>query len=129
MREWIAPIRVGASVGVKGLRIGTGPSGHYIRAGRKSVRYRSSVKDHSRREMRQGVTLVCVLASAAWIVIAWNIFDPMSTIMFEPFKKVDVAYYEGINKLNDQFWSLMLGPISALWFLRWFIGEWIRRRR
>lgn len=79
--------------------------------------------------MRQRVTLVCVLASAAWIVIAWNIFDPMSTIMFEPFKKVDVAYYEGINKLNDQFWSLMLGPISALWFLRWFIGEWIRRRR
>ncbi|MBU0556050.1 MAG: DUF4236 domain-containing protein [Alphaproteobacteria bacterium] len=33
---------IGVSVGVKGLRIGTGPRGHYIHAGRGGLYYRSS---------------------------------------------------------------------------------------
>jgi hypothetical protein len=34
---------VGLSVGVRGLRIGTGPRGHYIHAGRGGLYYRSSI--------------------------------------------------------------------------------------
>lgn len=34
---------VGASVGVKGLRIGTGPRGHYIHAGRGGLYYRATL--------------------------------------------------------------------------------------
>ncbi len=35
---------VGLSVGITGLRIGTGPRGHYVHAGRNGVYYRSSLK-------------------------------------------------------------------------------------
>ncbi|WP_186387535.1 DUF4236 domain-containing protein [Stappia sp. TSB10P1A] len=35
---------VGLSVGVRGLRVGTGPRGHYIHAGRGGLYYRSSIK-------------------------------------------------------------------------------------
>jgi len=34
---------VGASVGVKGLRIGTGPRGHYVHAGRGGIYYRATI--------------------------------------------------------------------------------------
>ena len=34
---------VGVSVGVKGLRLGTGPRGHYVHAGRGGVYYRASL--------------------------------------------------------------------------------------
>ena len=34
---------VGASVGVRGLRIGTGPRGHYVRAGRGGFTYRATI--------------------------------------------------------------------------------------
>jgi hypothetical protein len=34
---------VGVSVGVRGFRIGTGPRGHYIHAGRGGVHYRGSI--------------------------------------------------------------------------------------
>lgn len=36
---------VGVSVGVKGLRIGTGPRGHYIHAGRGGLYYRATLKN------------------------------------------------------------------------------------
>src|SRR4051795_5724172 len=35
---------IGVSVGVKGLRIGTGPRGHYVHAGRGGLYYRSSIR-------------------------------------------------------------------------------------
>lgn len=34
---------VGASVGIKGLRIGTGPRGHYVHAGRGGFHYRATI--------------------------------------------------------------------------------------
>lgn len=34
---------VGASVGIKGLRIGTGPRGHYVHAGRNGFYYRATI--------------------------------------------------------------------------------------
>lgn len=34
---------VGVSVGVKGLRFGTGPRGHYVHAGRNGIYYRSTI--------------------------------------------------------------------------------------
>ena len=37
---------VGASVGVKGFRIGTGPRGHYVHAGRGGLYYRSSLSSN-----------------------------------------------------------------------------------
>lgn len=40
---------VGASVGVKGLRIGTGPRGHYIHAGAGGLYYRATLRNAGRR--------------------------------------------------------------------------------
>lgn len=40
---------VGLSVGIKGLRIGTGPRGHYVHAGRKGIYYRASLNAGSKR--------------------------------------------------------------------------------
>lgn len=40
---------VGVSVGVKGLRVGTGPRGHYVHAGRGSLYYRASLGSAGKR--------------------------------------------------------------------------------
>ncbi|PXW79140.1 uncharacterized protein DUF4236 [Blastomonas natatoria] len=39
---------IGVSAGIKGLRIGTGPRGHYIHAGRGGLYYRSSISGRSK---------------------------------------------------------------------------------
>ncbi len=77
---------------------------------------------------RRSSVYVLSAATATWFVIAWNIFDPMSTIMFLPFKEVDAEYFREIDRLNEQFWPLMLGPPIVLWFVAWFVREWLRRR-
>ena len=41
---------VGVSVGVKGLRFGTGPRGHYVHAGRGGLYYRASLNPAGRRQ-------------------------------------------------------------------------------
>ena len=46
---------VGASVGIKGLRIGTGPRGHYIRAGRGAIQYQGSLGHAGAKKARRGV--------------------------------------------------------------------------
>ncbi|MDP2356896.1 MAG: DUF4236 domain-containing protein [Beijerinckiaceae bacterium] len=46
---------VGVSVGVRGLRIGTGPRGHYIHAGRNGFYYRASLGRAGERSRRQEV--------------------------------------------------------------------------
>lgn len=44
---------VGASVGVKGFRVGTGPRGHYVHAGAGGLYYRSSIGRAGERPARQ----------------------------------------------------------------------------
>jgi hypothetical protein len=44
---------VGLSVGVKGLRVGTGPRGHYIHAGRGGLYYRASLGHPGAPKMQQ----------------------------------------------------------------------------
>ncbi len=39
---------VGISVGVRGLRVGTGPRGHYVHAGRNGIHYRASLGGRGR---------------------------------------------------------------------------------
>jgi hypothetical protein len=47
---------VGVSVGIKGLRVGSGPRGHYIQAGRGGIHYRATINSHnSRRSPEVGV--------------------------------------------------------------------------
>ncbi len=60
---------------------------------------------------------VLILATVVWFVIAWNIFDPLSTIMFEPVKIPDAKYYEQIDELNSKFYPLMVGPPACAWIL------------
>ncbi len=43
---------LGMSVGVKGLRIGTGPRGHYVHAGRGGLYYRSSIGRPGQKRIR-----------------------------------------------------------------------------
>ena len=42
---------VGLSVGVKGLRVGTGPRGHYVQAGRGGLYYRAQLAVADRRNL------------------------------------------------------------------------------
>jgi hypothetical protein len=51
----LGPLRInlsksglGASVGMKGLRVGTGPGGRYLHAGREGLYYRASLNPESR---------------------------------------------------------------------------------
>ena len=46
---------VGASVGVKGFRVGTGPRGHYVHAGAGGLYYRSSIGRAGERPARKSV--------------------------------------------------------------------------
>jgi type IV secretory pathway VirB2 component (pilin) len=46
---------IGVSAGIKGLRIGTGPRGHYIHAGRGGLYYRSSIPGGSRADTKNAV--------------------------------------------------------------------------
>lgn len=43
---------IGVSAGVKGLRIGTGPRGHYIHAGRGGLYYRSTIPSSGKKNAR-----------------------------------------------------------------------------
>jgi len=43
---------LGGSVGVKGLRVGTGPRGRYLHAGRKGLYYRASLDDPAASSQR-----------------------------------------------------------------------------
>ncbi|NEI82149.1 DUF4236 domain-containing protein [Rhizobium ruizarguesonis] len=43
---------IGVSVGAKGLRVGTGPRGHYIHAGRGGLYYRTSLGNAGQRRQR-----------------------------------------------------------------------------
>ena len=47
---------IGVSAGIKGLRIGTGPRGHYIHAGRGGLYYRSSIPGGSKADAAQAVS-------------------------------------------------------------------------
>jgi hypothetical protein len=71
---------------------------------------------------------VLIVATVAWFVIAWNIFDPLSTIMFEPVKIPDAIYYKQVGELNSKFYPLMLGPPACVWTL-WLIAKRLWRRR
>ena len=44
---------VGLSVGVKGLRIGTGPRGHYVHAGKNGIYYRASLNAGSKKKYKK----------------------------------------------------------------------------
>ena len=53
----LGPIRInlsksgiGASAGIKGLRVGTGPRGRYLHAGREGLYYRASLDPGSQQE-------------------------------------------------------------------------------
>lgn len=48
---------IGVSVGVKGLRFGTGPRGHYVHAGRGGLYYRSSLSSGGAGSRRPGASL------------------------------------------------------------------------
>ena len=49
---------VGVSVGVKGLRLGTGPRGHYVHAGRGGVYYRASLGRAGEKRSSPSASLV-----------------------------------------------------------------------
>jgi hypothetical protein len=44
---------VGMSAGVKGLRVGTGPSGKYLHAGREGLYYRTSLGSHADQAVQE----------------------------------------------------------------------------
>ena len=46
---------IGASVGVRGARIGTGPKGNYISLGRKGLYYRTTLGSHSKRNQEMSI--------------------------------------------------------------------------
>ena len=73
----IGPVRinfsksgVGCSVGHKGMRVGTGPKGNYVHAGRHGLYYRKS--------LGWGVAVVLALAA----LVYWAVATGVITISF-----------------------------------------------
>jgi hypothetical protein len=56
MRFNLSKSGVGASIGIKGLRFGTGPRGNYIHIGAGGVYYRASLSPSLPTEQKEGST-------------------------------------------------------------------------
>lgn len=63
---------IGLSFGVKGLRVGTGPHGNYIHAGRKGVYYRKSLPQLSNE--KEILHLSCPIILILGIIITGAYF-------------------------------------------------------
>lgn len=88
---------VGVSVGVKGLRIGTGPRGHYIHAGRGGLYYRATLNNAGRRQ---------------------SVVPPqLQTPPVVPFNNDDVAMIEidsgDVMQMRDASFSELLDEMNA----------------
>lgn len=88
----------GVSVGVKGLRIGTGPRGHYIHAGRGGLYYRATLGNAGRSR------------SSA-------VSQPQAPLPQPPFGNDDVEMIEidsgDVMHLQDESFSELLGEINT----------------
>ena len=101
----------GVSTGIKGLRYGIGPKGHYIHMGRGGIYYRQSLSSSSTRP---------------------NNFEDHSKKSIEPemkaidsgdvFQMKDASATDLINELNAKKRKITLWPVStviSLWFYHW----------
>lgn len=70
---------VGLSFGVKGLRIGSGPNGNYVHAGRKGIYYKkslSSLSDLDNQEQFKISWLIMLVLIMAFFVVCFYVkFD------------------------------------------------------
>lgn len=101
---------VGVSVGVKGLRVGTGPRGHYVHVGRGGLYYRASLGTAGKRNHRERNSSLPVQVS----------FEE-STVNMVEIESGDVM------EMRDENFSDLLDEINAKasqWRLSAFFG-WI----
>ena len=83
MRVNFSKSGVGLSFGVKGLRIGSGPSGNYVHAGRKGVYYKKALPNISDAENQLNfswpvIVILFVVVGAAYFYFKANgDFDEM----------------------------------------------------
>ncbi|MGV1951068.1 DUF4236 domain-containing protein [Agrobacterium vitis] len=133
---------VGVSVGVKGLRLGTGPRGHYIHAGRGGLYYRASLGSKDNR--RSGEARV-IPAQLAFDETTVNMVEVESGDVMEMRDENFAELLDEINAKSRQWrlsvffgWAMVLiglfqlfqSPQSGLWILvaafpAWAIGAWI----
>ena len=103
---------IGASVGIKGLRIGTGPRGHYISAGRKVVRYKASVRSAGERAPMHSNSLPSLSSTSDVEMIEVN-----SGSVVEMRDEKFAAILDDINAASAKTrLSIMLPAVGALAF-------------
>lgn len=134
---------VGMSVGVKGLRIGTGPRGHYVQARAGGFYYRSSIGGPQARRRSSPVPRGHVPPVAAALgdgMIAVTSGDVLAMR--------DGAFSDLLDELNEKHRQTRLslvfgvagfavtalavaivGPsaviVAALWLIAWAVGAWM----
>lgn len=79
---------VGLSLGIKGLRIGTGPNGNYVHAGRKGIYYKKSLSDVNCGESQFVINWFVIIALVLvlgffYIKLDANLFDNIRSILRE----------------------------------------------
>jgi hypothetical protein len=93
----VGPIRfnlsksgVGISAGVKGLRIGTGPRGNYIHAGRHGLYYRQSLNTRNPETAADALQhpLLCLLVS---VVVFFGVIAAVAIFFTNPFGFIELV--------------------------------------
>lgn len=120
---------VGVSVGVKGLRVGTGPRGHYIHAGRGGLYYRASIGTTGKRHLREKIG--AIPAQLTFEESAVNMVEIESGDVMEMRDENFAELLDEINAKASQ-WRLSVlfgGAFALLGFFLLFqtqqIGIWI----
>lgn len=108
---------IGASIGVKGLRIGTGPRGNYVHAGRNGFYYRASLPSAPSKPIQERLSPPTVNESQP--VIPADTHDPLKDIesgsVMQMSDETSAGLLEELNKKRKKirFWPI-LGSITAL---------------
>lgn len=104
---------LGVSAGIKGLRIGTGPRGNYVRIGTKNIYYRSTIASSPSE-------------SAPIQDTNQHVTSNPHALTHEPLKEIDSAHVtqivdssssELLNELNDKRKKSRIWPIVFIAFL------------
>lgn len=136
---------IGASVGVRGLRIGTGPRGHYVHAGRGGFHYRATIGRPGEKHTDQatsaikpaspsivfegGVEMVEIDSGDVMAMRDETFADVLDEINAKR-RQISLAATLGLSLAAlGPITALLLGPpgilLSLLGLVGWAIGSWL----
>ncbi|RYE09306.1 MAG: DUF4236 domain-containing protein [Hyphomicrobiales bacterium] len=103
---------IGASVGIRGLRLGTGPRGHYVHAGAAGVYYRATLGRAGGRKRETGVKQEHRDRHSS--VGAYSAVDMIDIDSGDVMQMTDERFEDVLSELNGNGAKLRLGPTLGL---------------